>query len=260
MKFDKEHWKELDLNVDSLWIMGPRAKGGKHTNVYHGNYAPQIPNEMIRRYTEEGGIVLDMFTGSGTTLYECESLNRNFIGFDINEDIIEFVNQRMEGILPISYKLHNCNILDGEEVKKHLSQDLGEMKAKKLDLVMSHPPYWDIIKFTDKPYDLSNIANLDDFLDAFELSVKNVWEYIKKNGYFVLVAGDIYRDGAVIPLAFLMMERIRTNFKTWLKGIVIKDMVGNRAKLGTEAIWRYRALKYGNYLFKHEYVFVFRKK
>lgn len=39
--------KELDINVDSLWIIGPRAKGGKHENVYHGNFAPQIPNQMI---------------------------------------------------------------------------------------------------------------------------------------------------------------------------------------------------------------------
>ena len=260
MKLDKEHWKELDLNVDSLWIMGPRAKGGKHSNMYHGNFAPQIPNEMIRRYTEENGIVLDMFMGSGTTLYECESLNRNFIGFDINQDVIDFVNQKMDGLSPITYRIHNCNILDSESVSSSLAADLKELNAKKLDLVMSHPPYWDIIKFTDKPYDLSNIESLDDFLDAFELSVKNVWPFIKKNGYFVLVAGDIYRDSAVIPLAFLMMERVRKGFKSWLKGIVIKDMVGNRAKIGIETIWRYRALKNGNFLFKHEYIFVFRKK
>lgn len=29
MKFDKEHWKDIDINIDSLWLMGPRAKGGK---------------------------------------------------------------------------------------------------------------------------------------------------------------------------------------------------------------------------------------
>ena len=260
MKIDKEHWKEIDLNVDSLWIIGPRAKGGKHTNIYHGNFAPQIPNEMIRRYTEEGDTVLDMFMGSGTTLYECESLNRNYIGFDINQEIIDLVNEKMIGLSPITYKIHNCDILDQQAVHLSLTEDLNEMKAKKVDLVISHPPYWDIIKFTDKPYDLSNIVELNDFLDAFETSVRNIWGQIKKNGHLVLVAGDIYRDGSVVPLAFLMMDRIRTNFKVWLKGIVIKDMVGNRAKLGTEAIWRYRALKNGNFLFKHEYIFVFRKK
>ena len=53
---------------------------------------------------------------------------------------------------------------------------------------------------------------------------------------------------------------IKKELKSTLKGIVVKDMVGNRAKIGQEALWRYRALKYGNYLFKHEYIFVFRKE
>lgn len=59
MKFDKEHWRELDINVDSLWLIGPRAKGGKRSNEYHGNFAPQIPDNMIRRYTDTDGVVLE---------------------------------------------------------------------------------------------------------------------------------------------------------------------------------------------------------
>ena len=86
MEFDKSNWKEIDINTDSLWIIGPRAKGGKHENVYHGNFVPQIPNQMIRRYADEGGVVLDMFMGSGTTLFESENLGRNYIGFDIDDE------------------------------------------------------------------------------------------------------------------------------------------------------------------------------
>ncbi len=105
MKFDKSKWKELDINVDSLWIMGPRAKGGKHKNVYHGNFAPQIPNQMIRRYTEEGGNVLEMFMGSGTTLFECETLGCNYIGFDINDEIINYVESKMDSAAATTEKL-----------------------------------------------------------------------------------------------------------------------------------------------------------
>ncbi len=89
-----------DINVESLWLIGPRAKGGKRENKYHGNFAPQIPEQMIRRYTKGEGIVLDMFMGSGTTLFEAESLGRPYIGFDINDDIISYVfkkwNQAMQ--------------------------------------------------------------------------------------------------------------------------------------------------------------------
>ena len=83
---------------------------------------------------------------------------------------------------------------------------------------------------------------------------------MKKKKYIILVIGDIYKNGEVIPLGFYLMYAIKKHFKCLLKGIVVKDMVGNRAKIGQEALWRYRTLKNGNYLFKHEYVFVFRKE
>ena len=260
MKFDKEHWKELDINVDSLWIMGPRAKGGKRANVYHGNFAPQIPDQMIRRYTEEGGIVVDIFMGSGTTLYECETLDRNFIGFDINQDIIDYVNGQMtEHKDTMKYFIHNCDVTDTPNVSKSIEADLKQLGKKTVDLIMMHPPYWDIIKFTDKPEDLSNISDFNEFINKFTDAVANFYKYLKVGKYMVLVVGDLYRDSEVVPLGFQMMNAIKSKFPCKLKGIVIKDMLGNRAKLGIESLWRYRALKSDNFLFKHEYIFVFKK-
>ena len=84
-EINMEDWKQSDINVDSLWLIPERAKGGKHKNVYHGNFIPQVPNQLIRRYTSPGDTVLELLSGSGTTLLESESLQRDYIGFDINE-------------------------------------------------------------------------------------------------------------------------------------------------------------------------------
>ena len=259
MKFDKEHWKEIDVNIDSLWIIGPRATGGKRSNCYHGNFAPQVPEHLIRRYTEEGDTVLDMFLGSGTTLYECELLKRNFIGFDINEDIIDFVKNQMGESNEIKYSICNCDVTNEARVEECILGHFEDSKKKKVDFIIAHPPYWDIIKFTDKKEDLSNITSLDDFIDAFIKSLSNTLRFLKAKKKFAVVLGDVYRNEEVVPLAFYVMNAIKKNFKCKLKGIVIKDIVGNRAKLGQEALWRYRTLKSDNFLFKHEYIFVFRK-
>lgn len=259
MKFDRNHWHDLDINVDSLWIMGPRAKGGKHSNVYHGNFAPQIPNQMIRRYTEEGDVVMDLFMGSGTTLFECETLRRNYIGFDINDEIIGFVRKRMDGSDVIKYHIHNCDVTNNKDFCQNVDEDLRSMKKRKVDLLIVHPPYLDIVKFTDRKDDLSNIPNLNEFIEKFQQAMANALAYLKSSHYFVLVIGDIYRNGEVIPLGFYLMYALKKAFKCQLKGIVVKDIVGNRAKIGQEALWRYRALVNGNYLFKHEYLFVFKK-
>lgn len=259
MKLDKDNWKDLDINVDSLWLIGPRAKGGKHSNIYHGNFAPQIPNNMIRRYTDQGDTVMEMFMGSGTTLFECETLGRNYIGFDINEDIIQFVEGKMADCKTINYRVHNCDITNEEKVKEIVQTDLKDFNKKTVDIIISHPPYMDIVKFTDKPEDLSQITDISKFISTYIKAVNSCFRYLKTQKYFILVVGDVYKNSEVIPLGFYLMYAIRKNFPCILKGIVVKDMVGNRAKIGLENLWRYRALRTGTFLFKHEYVFIFKK-
>lgn len=259
MKFDKDYWKELDINIDSLWIIGPRAKGGKRENNYHGNFTPQVPDNLIRRYTEPGEIVIDLFMGSGTTLYECENLGRNYIGYDINDEIIRHVESKMDADAPIKFAINNCDVTDTVSFDNATASSLAIMGKKKADFLLVHPPYWDIIHFTDKPCDLSNTGRLDVFINKFVTAMANALKYLKANRHFAIVAGDIYRDSAVVPLGFYLMYAVSKNFNCKLKGIVIKDIVGNRAKIGSENLWRYKALKSDYFIFKHEYVFVFRK-
>lgn len=53
---------------------------------------------------------------------------------------------------------------------------------------------------------------------------------------------------------------IKNNFNVKLKGIIVKNIEGNRGKLGQVGIWKYRALKSDYFLFKHEYILVFKKE
>lgn len=248
------------INLDSLWIIGPRAKGSVRNNAYHGNFVPQIPIDFIRRFTKEDDIVLDMFTGSGTALFECIPLHRRYIGFDINETIVADVLQSAKTFPRESYRLNICDICDENRVRTYISSNLNDFSSDKVDLVFSHPPYLDIINFTDHDCDLSHIGDLPMFTSQYLKAVENIWTFLKKGGYFVLVIGDIYKKGEVIPLGFTLMSALRRTFKCQLKGIIVKDIVGNRAKIGKEALWRYRAMKWGTYIFKHEYIFVFKKQ
>lgn len=62
-----------------------------------------------------------------------------------------------------------------------------------------------------------------------------------------------------MPLAFYMMNAVKKAFNAKLKGTIIKNIEGNRGKIGAQDIWKYRALQSDYYLFKHEYIFVFKK-
>jgi hypothetical protein len=74
-------WKEYDeVITDSLWVEPKRDSAGAHTGSYWGNFIPQIPRQLMLRYTKRHDCVLDCFLGSGTTLIECRRLGRNGVG------------------------------------------------------------------------------------------------------------------------------------------------------------------------------------
>lgn len=255
----KDTWREADLNVDSLWIIGERDKSGKHANVYHGNFIPQIPNQLVRRYTSEKETVLELFSGSGTTLFECERLGRNYIGFDINKQIIRYVDEKMKECDSIKFSLFCCDVTDPEMFHQMANSACKEQGIEKVDFLIAHPPYLDIVKFTQEKRDLSQITNVHLFLDRFVQAMRNGLEYLEEGKYFAVVAGDIYKQSEVVPLAFYMMDAIKQNFNVKMKGIIVKNIEGNRGKLGVQDIWQYRALQSDFFLFKHEYIFVFKK-
>lgn len=250
------NWKEIDLNMDSLWVINERAKGGKRSNFYHGNFIPQIPNHFIQRYTKKWGWVFDPFLGSATTAVECEELGRNIIGIDIQESLIE----RAKTLVP-SDKIHThfwVGDSSSSETLSNIQKILSHRKIEGVDLAILHPPYFDIIQFSDQKWDLSNTKNVDDFLGLFGKILSNTYQVLKKWWYMVVVIGDAYKNSEWIPLWFMCMSEAQ---KSWfkLKSIIVKNMEGNRAKLGTGGIWQYRALSSDYYIFKHEYILVFKK-
>lgn len=53
---------------------------------------------LIKTYTNEGAWVLDNCMGSGSTGVACMNTNRNFIGFELNEDYFNIAKERIEAI------------------------------------------------------------------------------------------------------------------------------------------------------------------
>ena len=130
--------------------------------------------------------------------------------------------------------------------------------GKKVQLIIMHPPYFDIIKFSKSEKDLSNAPNLTSFLTMFGEVIKNVTDLLEKDRYLILVIGDKYARGEWIPLGFLTAIEVIKNGYT-LKSINVKNIENTLAKRNQEDLWRYRALVGGFNVFKHEYVMVFKK-
>jgi DNA modification methylase len=255
-------WKEYnDIITDSLWVLDKRDNSGAHNSNYWGNFIPQIPSQLIRRYTKEQEWVLDAFLGSGTTLIESKRLNRNGIGIELQSTVIELAKKNILADKDIFHIDNNIRteIINADCVNLNYEKELNEIGINKVQLIILHPPYWDIIKFSSNENDLSNANTLQDFLTKMGKLIENVSKVLDKDRYLTLIISDKYENGEWIPLGFYTMQEVlKHNYI--LKSTIVKNFEETKAKLNQKELWRYRALVGGFYVFKHEYIFVFKKR
>jgi len=257
---DLDRWREYDhVRTDSLWLIEARDRTGGHQLDYHGNFIPQIAAQTYLRYTKENDIVLDLFLGSGTSAIEAARLKRRLVGVELKPDLVEYVRTKISPTLLDD----RIRLLQGdsaaEKTATRVRETLAAMGAEHAQFLVLHPPYHDIIPFSDDPADLSNAPSLESFLNLFEIVSRHGFDLLEPDRFAALVIGDKYTQGKLIPLGFYCLERMqRVGFRT--KAIVVKNITGNERGKGRDSnLWRYRALAGGFYIFKHEYVIIFQK-
>lgn len=254
---DMSRWKEInDVWLDSLWIIPQRDNSGAHDCHYHGNFVPQIPHQLLMRYTKAGDFVLDPFAGSGTTLIEAQRMGRNSIGIELQQDVaMEAIkrihSEQKEGIIADTF-VDDSRTFDTNRI-------LSTYNIKNVQFIIYHPPYWDIIKFSEDRNDLSNAKTLESFIENFRLVVRNTSTILEKGRYCAVVIGDKYANSQLVPLGFYCMQAMQQEGLT-LKATIVKNFEETKGKANQKALWRQRALQNGLYLFKHEYIFLFKKE
>lgn len=80
-------YAEIDLELSWSERELPQSERTKHVHGLHpylGKFPPQLAEALIRRHSPAGGLVLDPFCGSGTTLVEAVGLGRDAAGCDIS--------------------------------------------------------------------------------------------------------------------------------------------------------------------------------
>ena len=221
---------------------------------------PRLPPSYTQDFTKPGDVVLDMFLGSGTSAIEAVNMDRKCVGVEIKPDLVQLLNEKFTA----ESRRRSVQIINGDssssEVKEKIEESLKKLNSEKAQLLILHPPYADIIKFSNLKEDLSNALTTEDFLEQFKLVAKNGYDCLEKGRYAALIIGDKYSKGELVPLSFMCMEKMNEiGFKT--KSVIVKNIEGNEIGKGrTNNLWRYRALAGGFYIFKHEYVMIFQKK
>jgi tRNA G10 N-methylase Trm11 len=112
---------------------------------------------MVKRYSKKGEWVLDPFVGCGTTLIESQRLGRNGIGIELQEKVAEKARE----LVASEPNKHGVvsKVITGDSTQIDYKEALAKIEQRSVQLLVMHPPYFDIIKFKD-PRDLSNAPHV----------------------------------------------------------------------------------------------------
>ena len=237
--------ENFELETNTVWSFPDRGKWATHDAKYRGNWSPYIPRNVILRYSKENDTVLDQFVGGGTTAVEAKLTNRNFIGVDINPDAVKITENKLG--FEWEYR-PEIEIFQGD------ARNLTSIADESIDLICTHPPYADIIHYSESIDGDMSLMPIKEFLFEIGKVAEECYRVLKKDKFCAILMGDTRKNGMVKPLAFETMRVFEmAGFKT--KEIIIKEQHNCKAT----GYWKTNSIKFNFLLLAHEYLFVFKK-
>lgn len=249
--------KTFKLEKSTAWQFRTRGEWCLHSSEYRGNWAPQIPRNLILRFSKRGSTVLDPFVGGGTTAIECFLEGRNFVGVDVNPLSIQMTNMKIKRMRTLAkenprFHLSDCDIM----IKQADARKLGFIKDNSIDLICAHPPYADCLPYTDDlKEDLSQIHKIDEYCDAMYAVARECYRVLKKGRICAVLIGDIRRrqTGEFVPLESLVCARFLD------AGFVIRDRIVKLQYKDKSTAFYLDLGKHNRFWIAHEFLLVFEK-
>lgn len=245
------HPKNFNPEATTVWSFPNRGRWSTHKGDFRGNFAPEIPRNLIIKYSKIGETVLDQMCGSGTTLIECKLLERNGIGIDINYEYIMLTRDR----LSFDYNPQDSSFKTWQKTFVGDARNLNLIENESIDLIVTHPPYANIISYSKEiDGDLSKIGSISEYLKEMEVVASECFRVIKPNRYCCILVGDTRRHGHYIPIAFgVMLVFLETGF------LLKEDIIKHQWQCKSTSYWFKKSIEHNFLLIMHEHIFVFRK-
>jgi len=177
-EISKEKWKE--------YFLGHWYFNGARQNGHIAMFPVELPKRAIEMFTFVGETVLDPFLGSGTTSLAAILTNRNSIGYEINEEFLPFIEEKIN-----SQEYNLFKDFDFKIIKQKLDSVNWQSEIQKHKYIFSDPVKFDKkidpnkLKFGSKITlnDNKNGAKREDYYTVSEIIDTNL---IKLNNDLVI--------------------------------------------------------------------------
>lgn len=211
----------LESSVLSYPERGPYGR-----STFRGNTSGYVVRDLMETYHATS--VFDPMAGSGTTLDVCRELDVPCFSYDL-ADGYDILNGRSQ-----------------YQMRQHIAARVGEQGV---DFVFFHPPYWNMISYSDDPHDFSN--------GSYGMYIQHMQDALK----FIV---SVMAPGGVIALQLADLRRMH---RTWF---LADDTTTPASLRSVKLVKEFRFIKLQHYTttsgvsdywvkFAHEYITILRK-
>ena len=217
--------QQFPITEDEIKEFYYESRDIRDKDVHPAVFPIALPAHFIKTLTHKGELVLDPFSGIGTTLLAAQDLGRNAVGFDLKEEYVENSRKR----------LGQKRIMD-DGTKQIVIQDDAHnipeyLEENTVSLCITSPPYANMLahkrlnksmrgnlrknnhylkvqQYSSDPADLGTM-NHEEYSKALEEIYSGILPLMKKRAHCIINVNDVWENNKRIPTHIYVLEALQ---------------------------------------------------
>lgn len=214
-----KEWMQAQIGV---WQFIYEKRDVRDKKIHPATFPISLATRIISLFSHQGELVLDPFVGSGTTLVAAQDINRNALGFDLNEGYIDICNDRLSSNNIFNESQQIPILDDARNIKNYIDKDT-------VSLIWTSPPYANLLnrkrknksrrnrdneqlglveQYSQDPRDLGTYE-VEEWTNAMGEIFESLLSLLKIKGHCVINVPDFWWDNKRITLHLNLIQELR---------------------------------------------------
>ena len=229
-----KEWVKAQLGV---WRFAYEKRDIRDKNLHPATFPIALAKKVISLFTHEGELVIDPFVGSGTTLVAAQDLNRNSVGFDLQEKYIDLCVERLKSNnlfnqsqqiavqddarnIPLYFAPGSVSLIWTSPPYANLLNRKRKNKSRRGD-ERKNEQFGKVEQYSQDPRDLGTMP-LEQYTQAMGDIFEELLPLLKPKAHCVINVADMWWENRRLTVHIALVEELRKRGYE-LRNIIIWD-------------------------------------
>lgn len=217
-----KEWMKSQLGV---WQFNYESRDIRDKTKHPATYPIALAKKCIELFSHKGELVIDPFSGSGTTLLAARDTDRNAIGFDIHPDYINLTQERLNQDTLFSQSQQIAILDDARNISDYFDPE-------SITCIVTSPPYANLLnrkrlnksrrgdlrkneqylkveQYSQRAEDLGTLE-LEAYTEAMAEIFGGILPLVKKKGHCVINVPDMWWENKRVTIHVAVINALRS--------------------------------------------------